>query len=104
MASLSTRAPRVKPARSIRLVVPLAGGPGVVRVTVGRETADYVVTPIRADFGRGFLVEKVGADGESSYHVHLDGDRRSCECRGFARYGYCRHADGLAALAAAGRL
>ena len=63
------------------------------------------LTPIPADFGRGFRLEKIGleANGEA-YHVNLDGDRRSCECKGFGRWNHCKHADGLAALIAAGRL
>jgi hypothetical protein len=58
-----------------------------------------------ADFGRGFLVEKVGIDrDEAKYHVNIDTARRSCECKGFLRHGHCKHADGIAALIAAGRL
>jgi hypothetical protein len=53
----------------------------------------------------GFKVEKVGpeADG-AAYHVNIDGDRRTCECKGYLRHGHCKHGDGLAALLAAGRL
>jgi hypothetical protein len=58
-----------------------------------------------ADFGRAFQVEKIGLTvNDSPYHVHIDGGRRSCECKGFLRHGHCKHADGLAALVAAGRL
>ena len=53
------RKPRTKPARSIRLEVrPEDNGLGIVRITVGREYADYFLTPIPADYGRGFKVEK----------------------------------------------
>ena len=52
---------RVKPVRTIRLTLkPFDGNPGVVRITVGKETADYLLTEIPADFGRGFKVEKMG--------------------------------------------
>jgi hypothetical protein len=98
---------RVRPARSIRLCVkPQEGSPGVVRITVGDETADYFLTEFAADWGRGFLVEKivVGEKPASRYHVNIDGTKRECECRGWARWQKCRHADGLAALIAAGRL
>jgi hypothetical protein len=100
------RKPRPKPARSVSLLFPAAGAaPAVVRLTVGKESADYTVTPIPADYGRGFLVEKTGIDSEpASYHVNIDGDKKSCDCKGFTRWGYCKHADGLAALVAAGRL
>jgi hypothetical protein len=100
------RKPRPKPARSIRLEVrPEGDGLGIVRITVGNQYADYFLTPIPADFGRGFKVEKVGLlVNDPPYHVNIDGDVRTCECKGFLRHGHCKHADGLAALIAAGRL
>ncbi len=100
------RRPRQKPARFIRLCVKPAGDcPGVVRITAGKARDDYFLMEILADFGRGFKVEKVGLlVNDPPYHVNLDGDKRSCECKGFLRHGHCKHADGLAALIAAGRL
>jgi hypothetical protein len=100
------RKPRPKPARSIRVEVPLEyNGLGVVRITVGKEYADYFLTELPADFGRGFAVEKIGLhENEPPYHVNIDGERKSCDCRGFLRHGHCKHSDGLAALIAAGRL
>jgi hypothetical protein len=100
------RKPRAKPARFIRLEVrPEYNGLGIVRITVGKEHADYFLTIIPADFGRGFKVEKIGLHcNEPPYHVNLDGDKKSCECKGFLRHGHCKHSDGLAALIAAGRL
>jgi hypothetical protein len=60
---------------------------------------------VTADFGRGFLVEKIDTAAQTAaYHVNLDGDKRTCECKGHLRHGHCKHADGLAALIAAGRL
>ena len=99
------RKPRPKPARSIRLCVkPDGQSAGVVRVTVGKEAQDYILTEFRADFGRGFLVEKVSFDAPAAYHVNIDDERRSCECPGHVQHGHCKHSDGLAALIAAGRL
>ena len=100
------RKPRAKPARFVRLVIkPDADSFGVVRLTVGGRSADYLLTLLPADFGRGFQVEKIGLEGRGEvYHVNLDGDRRTCECKGFLKWGHCKHADGLAALIAAGRL
>ncbi len=97
---------RVKPTRTIRLnLKPFDGNPGVVRITVGKETADYLLTEIPADFGRGFKVEKMGDDADgAAYHVNIDGDNRTCECKGFGRWHHCRHADGLAALVKAGKV
>jgi hypothetical protein len=106
MATVTTSRPRVKPARRIRLCVkPNGTCPGVVRITVGKEEADYLLTELAADFGRGFKLDKVGLVADrSTYHVNIDGKARTCECKGFCRYSHCKHADGLAALIAAGRL
>jgi hypothetical protein len=102
------RKPRAKPARSIRLVVRPDGGTGVVRINVGKQSADYSLREFRSDVGgRAFELVKVGleADGEC-YHVRLTGNARqdSCDCRGFTRHSHCKHRDGLAALVAVARL
>jgi hypothetical protein len=101
------RKPRPKPARFIRLVVPPAGGTGVVRVHVGKVSTDYSVREFRSEVGgRAFELVKLGleADGEV-YHVRLTGNGQdSCDCRGFVRHSHCKHRDGLAALVRAGRL
>jgi hypothetical protein len=73
-----------------------------VRITVGGKATDYYLTGIPSDFGRGFRLEKMGA--EETYHVNLDADRQTCECKGHLRHGHCKHADGLAALIAASKL
>ena len=100
------RRQRVKPARSIRLCIrPDGAAPGIIRLTVGKATADYFITIIPADFGQGFLVEKFGIDRDTAkYHVNIEADKKTCECKGFLRHGHCKHADGLAALIARGQL
>ncbi len=105
-APVRRRNPRPKPARSIRLCVrPEGPVPGVVRIVVGKKSADYFLTELPADFGRGFQLEKIGPDGtEAAYHVNIENERRACECQGFTRHQHCKHGDGLAALIAAGRL
>ena len=111
MASLSTPAPRVKPARAkpartIRLALaPLPSSPGGVTITAGKRTADYLLSRLPSDFGEAFRLEKFPPQGGEVYHVLLnDGGAHSCECKGFLRWGRCKHADGLAALKRAGRL
>ena len=54
------------------------------RITSARRAQDYILTEIPADFGRGFLVEKIGH--EESYHVNIDADKRTCECQGYNRW------------------
>ncbi len=99
------RKPRPKPARSIRLMVrPSPETSGVVRITVGKDAQDYILTAVPADFGRGFLLEKVSFDAPAAYHVNIDSHKRTCECHGYNRWQHCKHSDGLAALIAAGRL
>src|SRR5262249_3178628 len=100
------RKPRQKPQRFVQLCIrPEGTAPGIVRIRVGKENADYFLTAIATDCGRGFFVEKVGIDRDSAkYHVNIDGEKRTCECKGFLRHGHCKHADGLAALIARGHL
>ena len=112
MSTISTSRPRVKPARSIRLLsAPAADRPGLVRITVGKLSTLYRITVVPADYGAGFELTKceVVADergvfrcqyGET-YAVNLAG---SCECKGFLKHGYCKHLDGLRKLATIGRL
>jgi hypothetical protein len=100
------RQPRAKPARHIRLVVPLYGGegPGVVRIAVeGQAPCDYLVRRLPSDFGTAaFSLAKVG--GNEQYAVLIDGADSSCECKGFLRWSKCKHVDGLTALVARGLL
>jgi hypothetical protein len=101
------RKPRPKPARFIRWALrPGPDGNGVIRITVGGKAADYLLTPMRADWGRGFRLDKIGLEGngEGPYHVNLGSDGGTCECRGYLRWGHCKHRDGLAALVAACKL
>jgi hypothetical protein len=104
MATVSQKRARVKPARTIRLVLaPNAEGKnGVVRIAVGKVSADYLLDRLPSDFGTAFRVQKAGED--ACYNVCLTGDGNLCDCKGFARWQRCKHADGLAALVAAGRL
>jgi hypothetical protein len=79
--------------------------PAVVRITVGTEPfEDYFVGPIKADFGRGFKVEKIGwevPEDEREYHVNVGGGHNNgnlCDCKGHLRWGHCKHEAGLATL------
>ena len=74
---------------------------------MGKESNDYEVTPISSAFGRAFRVTKVFPRDPMdwvTYHVCLDGARSSCECKGHAAHGHCKHVDGLAALVERGKL
>src|SRR5690349_21675026 len=97
---------RVKPVRTIRLVVPPNGDGrnGVVRIAVGRDAADYLLDRLPSDFGTAFRVQKAGEDTFYNVNLSTDGSADVCDCKGFSRWARCKHRDGLAALVAAGRL
>jgi hypothetical protein len=102
--------------------------PGRVRITtrkgarvVRTEVFHYTVTPIPADFGRAFRLDKFGlsapgygtegAEEKKSYAVNLDGARSTCECDGFLRWGMeanggtgCKHVGACQTLVNLGKL
>jgi hypothetical protein len=115
MSTVTAARPARKPAtkdRKVSLVLPLndAGQNGVMRITEkrGRKVLvdEYLLYKIPADFGTAFLVEKrdYAVGEEHRYHVNLDGEHGTCECKGFLQWNHCRHVESLRALTAAGRL
>jgi hypothetical protein len=80
-----------------------------VELAVGKSRTGYYCEPFASDFGRAFrLVKFTGTpgtdEGATDYTVCLDGPGSDCSCKGFARWGRCKHCEGLAALVSAGRL
>jgi hypothetical protein len=100
------RQPRPEPELSVELLAtPDGQTDGVIFITRGRDTADYLLAPLPSGKVRYFLVQKIVPDGlEPPYLVSLAGEERSCDCQGHRRYGHCKHADALATLIADGRL
>ena len=90
--------------RSVRLIRPPRDGVGVVLLAVPRETAYYTFVEIPCEIGgRGFAMHRTGLG--TLYHVRVgDAEDCDCDCRGFLRWGYCKHVLGLLALVKAGRL
>jgi hypothetical protein len=109
MSSLLSRPPCVKRSRAVGWVsAPHPLHPhGIFHVTEearrGKLQRDlYEVVRVPAAFGHGFRVRKFGAP-ESAYHVNLSDDgNHSCECKGWLRWGHCRHAEALLRLLAEG--
>jgi hypothetical protein len=97
---------RSKPARFVRLLVSLneQGENGLIRLTVGKQSDEYLTSKVPSDFGTAFRLVKVGGEEESTYDVLLDGDGGQCGCKGFSRWNHCKHHDGLKALRKAGKL
>jgi hypothetical protein len=85
-------------------MAPTYSMPGLLQITVGQAATYYLLSVTPADFGRGFRLEKVDPADMAAYAVNLDGERRTCDCQGHAKWGHCKHADGLAKLVAEGRL
>src|ERR1700722_19026608 len=108
-ATKMPKAKKVKPIRTVRLLAP-----GLIRVAEGKAIDLYTVTPVAADWGKGFCVAKIvhadeiGVDTEDPYFVHLDDQTgHSCECKGHLHNGHktrCRHVAAILALRAKGLL
>jgi hypothetical protein len=80
----STRKPR-KVVLTVRFgLAPFEGNPGIIDITVNGNTTCYFVRNVPTDFGRGFELEKFGTQGEEKYHVLLEEDGRSRDCKGGA--------------------
>jgi hypothetical protein len=98
--------PRSKPERKIKVLVGLNadGLNAVVRITVGKDAADYFVSRIFSDFGKGYRLEKINDPADTIYHVNLSVEGSRCDCPGYSWRGHCKHADGMRALLDAGQL
>jgi len=66
------------------------------------EIFDYYLKPVACEEGPAFELSKLQGDGET-YHVRI-GEDASCECKGFLRWGHCKHVDSLTALKQSNRL
>jgi hypothetical protein len=97
--AIATRT-RKKPVRSIRwLSRPVAGKIGTLEITVGKETSHYWARPIPSDYGTAWELTKHD-DGESYEVLLAADDKHVCCCKGFSRWGHCKHVSGLLALLA----
>jgi len=113
--STATRA-RVKTERTARLGPVIPGSPdrllSMTFITRGpkRTEEEHFAYWLRSIPGsaNGFRLEKVKpvpAEGEPDhYDVLLDGERSTCECQGFLRWGHCKHVESLLALIKCGKL
>ena len=72
-------------------------------ITFNIEGTDYKVFPLPIDPSIGhkaFRFVKQGGDG-AIYDLHADAFGLQCQCRGFLRWGYCKH---VQTIQAAGKL
>jgi hypothetical protein len=81
---------------------------GTLAVTARRVTCTYRVEEFPADGGRGFLLVKLtaGSDrAETQYALFCGaGAAPNCECKGFVRWGRCKHAAAVGVCLANGWL
>jgi hypothetical protein len=99
--------PRRKQERFVRWAIPpgVFGIEGVLVLTVDGEATAYLARRIPADAGEGWELmkfRKAEGDERIVYHVCLAirHGQHSCECKGFLRWGHCKHVEALLALAA----
>ncbi len=74
-AAPKQRKPRPRPARKLALVQPLdaLGRNGLLRLSVGKTTDEYILGRVPSDFGEGFtLAKRCYAPGEEDAIYHVD--------------------------------
>jgi hypothetical protein len=73
--------------------------------TASATDTHYLTAKLPSDYGLSLALVKVtdGAD-RPTYHVLLNADAPSCDCKGFERWGRCKHLSALLALQAEGKL
>jgi hypothetical protein len=105
------RKPKSKKQRYARVLGYLEqGGEHVVRIEERgpRSSKDntYYLSQIGSDYGTAFRWEKFACEGGDVYHVNLgDADNApSCDCKGFCRFGYCKHLSCTRVLVERGKL
>jgi hypothetical protein len=105
MSTATKRRNRRRPELTIRWLSRQADGEdyGVVRISVGKESRDYFLRELPAEFGdgqHGYELTKLQPGAETAdevYHILIDHvrGRHTCECLGFLRWNRCKHARGL---------
>lgn len=91
--------------RSIRLLrPPSSDGAGVCIITMDKRSTYYAFAEIPCEIGgRGFAMHRLGLG--TLYHLRVgEPVDCECECKGFLRWGYCRHVLGLLALLREGKI
>ena len=107
VALLNAKLPATKssPTNSIIFIETLPGH-GVLTIRQKRLDSRYSVSEFACDGGRGFRLEKLdaGSDAtEDAYEVFVkdgqSGEYSRCCCKGFERFGNCKHVESAQALA-----
>lgn len=96
--------PETKSSRHNRVAyTPCESAPGAGVLTIGtdRGATEYALVEQDTDWsGRSFALVKIGADGDEpeQYSVFCGLPHMLCDCRGFERWGGCKHVEAVVAL------
>src|SRR5262245_31777408 len=101
--AVKTRKPRAKPQRFCCLNgKPTVEEPAVLTLHVGGDETDYLLQLVPSNFGEAFQLTKLETVGDGPaergevYHVLFeDQHNQTCECKGFLRWGHCKHLDSI---------
>ena len=70
---------------------------GVLRIAQGKEVFAYALREIEPGYAeRAFQFDRLDAEGGKLvvgevYHVAVEREGHSCDCRGFVAHGVCKH-------------
>ena len=106
--SKTTRSSSKPVSRLLRWLSRDEKGNGIIEMRITFEKRSeihrYFLTRLTSDFGTAFRLEKIGDDASCTdgeiYAVCIDGTRSTCECKGFLRWGHCKHVDACTAITA----
>jgi hypothetical protein len=98
-----TRLPRPVKIRKARLLRQTEGE-HILELLVGNQSFHYWLAEVASDFGRAFRLTKWSSEGSGEYDILLDGIQSQCECKGWLRWGHCKHVESLSALVNHGRI
>lgn len=98
-----------QPERLCKLIPTARPDVALLTLTVSGKATSYTVENIGSDDAEhGFRLEKLDASGATveSYDVELftSNGYHGCTCKGFGRWGHCKHVESLVAIDQAGRL
>ncbi len=81
---------------------------GILHITDARGETGYYLDRIDCSYAPAFRLTKIVTEGveagAESYDVLLATEGGSCHCRGFLRYGRCRHVASLQCLLSRGSI
>jgi hypothetical protein len=100
--------------RRIRLIKPIQDGIGAMQIPSDDELHNYLIFPLKSDFGTAFRLVKQELlpidpgvwelHDTARYNVCQNGEQSTCDCPGHSYRGQCKHVDGLTVLRQCGSI